>query len=101
MTHIRPPANATVGSRKAKLLSAGGLPLALIVALLIDSVLAPGRGLGAPSLRFQAPLSDMRVNQVATADQHEPTLAVDPTNANIILSAAKDWRTGPKQVWYY
>jgi hypothetical protein len=44
---------------------------------------------------------DVRANQVATADQHEPTLAVDPTNPNNVLVAAKDWRTGPKQVWYY
>jgi hypothetical protein len=44
---------------------------------------------------------DIRANQVTTADQHEPTLAVNPTNPNNILVAAKDWRTGPKQVWYY
>src|SRR5437763_1273010 len=42
-----------------------------------------------------------RVNQVTTADQHEPSLAVDPTNPNNLLAAAKDWRTGPKQVWNY
>lgn len=46
-------------------------------------------------------VQDVRVNQVTTADQHEPTLAVDPTNPNNVLVAAKDWRTGPKQVWYY
>ncbi|HET9492929.1 MAG TPA: sialidase family protein [Chloroflexia bacterium] len=46
-------------------------------------------------------LYDVRANQDTTADQHEPTLAVDPTNPNIVLSAAKDWRTGPKQVWHY
>jgi len=44
---------------------------------------------------------DVRVNQVTTADQHEPTLSVDPNNPNNILAAAKDWRTGPKQVWDY
>ncbi|HVF98690.1 MAG TPA: sialidase family protein, partial [Chloroflexia bacterium] len=44
---------------------------------------------------------DARSNQVTAADQHEPTLAVDPTNPNNVLVAAKDWRTGPKQVWYY
>jgi hypothetical protein len=47
------------------------------------------------------PLVDVRVNQVTTADQHEPSLAVDPRNPNNVLSAAKDWRTGPKQVWPY
>jgi hypothetical protein len=41
------------------------------------------------------------VNQTTTADQHEPTLAVDPTNPNNVIAAAKDWRTGPKQVWHY
>lgn len=44
---------------------------------------------------------DVRANQTTTADQQEPTLAVDPTNPNNVLVAAKDWRTGPKQVWYY
>jgi hypothetical protein len=44
---------------------------------------------------------DLRANQVTTADQQEPTLAVDPTNPDNVLVAAKDWRTGPKQVWYY
>jgi len=44
---------------------------------------------------------DVRVNQTTTADQHEPTLAVDPTNPNNVLAASKDWRTGPKQVWHY
>lgn len=48
-----------------------------------------------------AAIFDVRVNQGTTADQHEPTLAVDPTNPNNVLVAAKDWRTGPKQVWYY
>ncbi|MEO8284892.1 MAG: hypothetical protein ABI670_00450 [Chloroflexota bacterium] len=46
-------------------------------------------------------LVDVRVNQVTTADQHEPSLAVDPTNPNNVIAAAKDWRTGPKQVWNY
>jgi hypothetical protein len=46
-------------------------------------------------------LYDVRANQDATADQHEPSLAVDPTNPNIVLAAAKDWRAGPKQVWHY
>ena len=46
-------------------------------------------------------LFDVRVNQTTTADQQEPTISVDPTNPNNILSAAKDWRTGPKQVWDY
>jgi hypothetical protein len=44
---------------------------------------------------------DVRVNQTKSADQQEPTLSVDPNNPNNILAAAKDWRTGPKQVWDY
>lgn len=52
---------------------------------------------------LQAPgdVSEVRANQSTIADQQEPALAVDPTNPNNVLSAAKDWRTGPKQVWYY
>src|SRR6478735_7892511 len=46
-------------------------------------------------------LVDVRVNQITAADQQEPSLAVDPTNANNMIAAAKDWRTGPKQVWSY
>jgi hypothetical protein len=46
-------------------------------------------------------LYEVRANQVTATDQHEPTLAVDPTNPNNVLAAAKDWRTGPKQVWHY
>ena len=46
-------------------------------------------------------LLDIRANQDPTADQHEPSLAVDPTNPDNVLAAAKDWRTGPKQVWHY
>lgn len=53
------------------------------------------------TISAQAPLGDIRANQTTTADQHEPTVAVDPTNPNNVLAAAKDWRTGPKQVWYY
>src|SRR5437016_14302356 len=51
--------------------------------------------------RASQPPAEGRVNQVTTADQQEPTLAVDPTNPNNLLAAAKDWRTGPKQVWHY
>jgi hypothetical protein len=64
---------------------------------LITPFLHSTEGLGAAA----DPLTDVRVNQVTTADQHEPALAVDPTNPNNVLAASKDWRTGPKQVWYY
>ncbi|MEO6457068.1 MAG: sialidase family protein [Chloroflexia bacterium] len=49
----------------------------------------------------QTSLFEVRVNQTTRADQHEPSLAVHPSNPNIVIAAAKDWRTGPKQVWYY
>lgn len=49
----------------------------------------------------QSSLFDVRVNQTTRADQHEPSLAVHPSNSDIVIAAAKDWRTGPKQVWYY
>src|SRR5262245_42791540 len=93
--------NSPAGSpRIVQLFPSGLLALVLAGALVLSALLAPTNGLGAPP-RAQGPLSDVRVNQVTTADQHEPTLAVDPTNPNNILAAAKDWRTGPKQVWYY
>lgn len=46
-------------------------------------------------------VTEVRANQIGLNDQQEPTLAVDPTNPNNVVVAAKDWRTGPKQVWYY
>src|SRR5207249_2223509 len=71
--------------------------LAAITAALLLSPLTFG---AAPAPAQPLPFEG-RVNQVTTADQHEPTLAVDPTNPNNLLAAAKDWRTGPKQVWHY
>jgi hypothetical protein len=72
-------------------------PLAVVASLLLTWPL------GAASRLAVAPvdLIDVRVNQTTAADQHEPSLAVDPTNPNNVLVAAKDWRTGPKQVWHY
>src|SRR4051794_1371886 len=71
-----------------------------LIAVAILAILGP---LSTAGRAQQAPgqLYDVRANQTTTADQHEPTLAVDPTNPNIVLAASKDWRTGPKQVWYY
>lgn len=46
-------------------------------------------------------VAEVRTNQASANDQQEPTLAVDPTNPNNVVVAAKDWRDGPKQVWYY
>src|SRR3954451_18563019 len=60
---------------------------------------APGSHL--LSVADASDLVDIRVNQMTRAEQHEPTLAVDPSNPGNILAAAKDWRTGPKQVWHY
>jgi BNR repeat protein len=79
----------------------GRVILPLLLTLLFALLITGFRP--ATDVWHQAPqdLYDVRVNQATTADQHEPTLAVDPTNPNNLLAAAKDWRTGPKQVWYY
>ncbi|MEA2573494.1 MAG: hypothetical protein QOH93_792 [Chloroflexia bacterium] len=73
---------------------------AVLMLVLVGVWLAYG---SAPQGLSAAPddVMDLRANQVTTADQQEPTLAVDPTNPDNVLVAAKDWRTGPKQVWYY
>ncbi|HEX8599814.1 MAG TPA: hypothetical protein VF952_15030 [Chloroflexia bacterium] len=75
----------------------------VVVALLVAVLGLLWAYWSAPRYSSAAPddVMDVRANQVTTADQHEPTLAVDPTNPNNVLVAAKDWRTGPKQVWYY
>ena len=44
---------------------------------------------------------NIRVNQTTTDQQQEPTLAVNPTNPQMIIAAAKDWRSGHKEVWHY
>src|SRR6478672_11744716 len=82
----------------------GGIAQRVAVLSLITAVLLAILGPLSTAGRAQqvvGPLYDVRANQTTTADQHEPTLAVDPTNPNILLAAAKDWRIGPKQVWYY
>src|SRR5438045_170675 len=89
----------SAATRRRGFAPAGLLLLIIIGGLVASALLNPPSGLSAPPA--QTPPSDVRVNQVTTADQQEPTLAVDPANPNIVLSAAKDWRTGPKQVWYY
>src|SRR4051812_39365386 len=75
------------------------------IALALAATLPALAGLAQAAPHFlQSPpvdVFDVRVNQTTTADQQEPTLAVDPTNPNNILAAAKDWRPGPKQVWVY
>ena len=77
-----------------------GLSSIIILLLVATAVFSPLR-LGMASQALQEPSVDVLVNQITTNDQHEPTLAVDPTNPNNVLVGAKDWRTGPKQVWYY
>ena len=98
MLHSRIISPSRSAGKRARFVVLGCLPvlLSLIIAL---SVYAQA-GSSPPPLA-QPSATDVRVNQVTTADQQEPTLAVDPTNPNNVLSAAKDWRTGPKQVWYY
>ncbi len=85
-TNHRPPFRASI------------VPVTLLVMSALTGI-AYGSTTRQPA---QSPgLYDVRVNQTTTADQQEPTISVDPTNPNNILSAAKDWRTGPKQVWDY
>jgi hypothetical protein len=81
----------------SRILARSALAVVLATAFLI------GAARGAPAEQAQSAGSvfDVRANQNTAADQHEPSLAVDPTNPNNVLAAAKDWRTGPKQVWYY
>ena len=86
--------NATFIPLALRRVSAILLLAALLVA--VPAWIAPEGSSAAPG-----DLMDVRANQVTTADQHEPTLAVNPTNPNNVLVASKDWRTGPKQVWYY
>lgn len=74
---------------------------AAVLVLLLVAGLLPFVGAAAGSTAAPGDVMDAHANQVTVADQHEPTLAVDPTNPNNVLVAAKDWRTGPKQVWYY
>src|SRR5258708_4719704 len=76
---------------------------AFVVAILFLISALTGIAYGSASHEpFQAAgLVDVRVNQITTADQQEPTISVDPLDPNNILAAAKDWRTGPKQVWDY
>lgn len=95
-------ANRRIASR-TRLYIATSMAL-LAVALLVALVTAPSRLLAAPTtVHVAAPgdVLDVRANQVTTNDQQEPTLSVDPLDPNIVVAAAKDWRTGPKQVWYY
>src|SRR5947208_7810195 len=96
MAHNSFRRHSVPGTSRLRALVVGALPL-VVSALIV----AAGFEHPAPLSAAQAPASDVRVNQVTTADQHEPALAVNPSNPNIVLSAAKDWRTGPKQVWYY
>ena len=76
----------------------------LLIPLFLSAVLILSLTTNIIALRAnstQTNLFDVRVNQTTRADQHEPSLAVHPSNPNIVIVAAKDWRTGPKQVWYY
>jgi hypothetical protein len=85
-------------------LTHNGRPLfigSLLIGLLLSVAFITPRTPRAAETRTQASPTEIRVNQTTTADQHEPTLTFDPLNPQIVLAAAKDWRTGPKQVWYY
>ncbi len=76
-------------------------PLLLIIPTLLTTLLLATVLVGAQVESLQTDLFDVRVNQVTQADQHEPSLAARPSDPKIVLVAAKDWRTGPKQVWFY
>src|SRR5438067_566644 len=69
----------------------------LVLAALLLGGLAGG-AFGAAAAQFSA---NVRANQDTSDQQQEPTLAIDPANPNAVLVAAKDWRTGTKQVWDY
>ncbi len=90
---ISPP-TVPIGRRQARLALIPAFLTAVIILALTTNIVE----LRANSA--QTSLFDVRVNQTTRADQHEPSLAVHPTNPNIVIAAAKDWRTGPKQVWY-
>ncbi len=72
-----------------------------LLLLLTVLVLAVGAAAGraAPAAATVGP--NVRLNSATTDQQQEPTLAIDPANPRIILAAAKDWRSGQKEVWNY
>ena len=73
--------------------------LPLLLLLLLPAIVA-GLPSGAASLRanFSA---NMRVNSTQADQQQEPTLAVNPQDPQRLIAAAKDWRSGHKEVWHY
>jgi hypothetical protein len=72
---------------------------ALLALLLLLPFLAQRPSLAAPArAEFGA---NVRVNQTQRDQQQEPTLSVNPTNPQMVVAAAKDWRNGQKEVWHY
>jgi hypothetical protein len=53
----------------------------------------------APALAEFSP--NLRLNQAQTDQQQEPSLSINPKDPRMIIAAAKDWRSGRKEVWHY
>src|SRR5215211_5100784 len=66
----------------------GGVLLLMLALLASFAVLVRA----APWLTDFGP--NLRANEETTDHQQEPTLAINPVNPNMMLVAAKDWRTG-------
>ncbi|HUS13991.1 MAG TPA: sialidase family protein [Chloroflexia bacterium] len=73
----------------------------LLVLLLLGGAVASqaGGAQAAPAAATFGP--NVRVNEAQTDQQQEPSLAVNPKDPRMLISAAKDWRSGTKEVWHY
>jgi Neuraminidase (sialidase) len=73
--------------------------LLTVPALLGLAATSAPRSQAAPALaEFSA---NLRLNQAQTDQQQEPTLSINPKDPRMIIAAAKDWRSGRKEVWHY
>ena len=73
---------------------------ALLALLLLTPFLTQRPGLAAPArAEFGA---NVRVNQTQRPiSSKSRSLAINPTNPQMVIAAAKDWRNGHKEVWHY
>ncbi|MDQ2809178.1 MAG: glycoside hydrolase [Chloroflexota bacterium] len=72
--------------------------LPLLLVLLPAIIAIQPSGAAPPQASFSA---NTRVNSTQTDQQQEPTLAVNPKDPQHLIAAAKDWRSGHKEVWHY